>query len=197
MEGHTSPTSIHCPFDAWYFNGQSSMHVFSYSTNGESQLVQLLVVPSQLAQLESHAVQVPLMTTSSVFVQLASHLLAVVTTRGSVQEVQVVVEDAHVRHDESHAKHWLPDSIVFPVSQLFCHVLSLRSSFWLITHDVQVVIVPDQVLQLEFQETHSSVVESYTDSPLGQVLTQDVPYKINLLGDVTHDRQLVDIPEQV
>lgn len=91
--------------------------------------MQLLVVPWHVPQLGSQDVHTPLMTISSVFVHAAAQVLELVTTNEPEHEVQVLVVDAQVRHDELQAIHCDPLSIVFPVSHEVLQTLSLKSSF--------------------------------------------------------------------
>jgi len=137
------------------------------------------------------------MATSFVLVHEPSQVLDVVTTNDPDHEVQVVVVEAQVNHEASQAKQFDPLSIVLSVSQLETQVLSLRSSFLLDTHAVQVVVVPEQVWQLEFHGRHLSVAESYIDSSAGQVLTHDDPYKKYFIGLVRQEVHVVLVPLHV
>jgi hypothetical protein len=140
--------------------------------------VQLLVVPVKLEQLGSQVLHTPLITTSFVFEHELWQVFEVVTTKVPLQLVQVVVEISQVLQLESQGKQELPLSIVKPVSQLFWQVSSLKSNFMLDTHDAQVVVVPEQVLQFELQSLHWSRVELYTVVSAGQDETHVVPYKM-------------------
>lgn len=116
-------------------------------------------MPSQEVHLLFQVSQLSLITTSFVFSHSLSQVFDVVTTREPDHDVQVVVLNEHVKQDASHASQFVPTCIVYKLSQLSTHVLSLRSKNLLVMQEVHVVFVSAHVLQLLFQDSHLSEVE--------------------------------------
>jgi hypothetical protein len=77
------------------------------------------------------------------------------------------------------------------------HSFVRRSKNKDVEQDVQLEIVPEQVLQFDEQGVQEEVVELSIDSPDGQELTQLVPYRRYTEGVVIQDVQVYSFPLHV
>jgi hypothetical protein len=137
-----------------YLVGQSDTHSLLNREKSVAHAVQFVVVVSQRVQVLSHSTHMLFVTISLVFRHSDAQVKAVVRTRVGPQDVQVAVELAQVRQFESQDCQVLPVLIVVPVAQVLTHVLLLKSRFIFELQAVQVVVVPEHVLQLELHDTH-------------------------------------------
>jgi hypothetical protein len=129
-----------------------------YNEKSVAHAVQLVVDVLHCVQVLSHCTHTLFIAISFVFRQFDLQVKLVVKTKLGSQDVQVVIELAHVNQFVSQATQVLPVKIVLPASQVLTHLLVLKSRSKFELQDVQLVVVPEHVLQFESQEIHSPIV---------------------------------------